>query len=197
MSARLELVRFVRDALSAGRSRPEIRETLISAGWRDRDVDHALAAYADVAFTPPVPRPRPFASARDAVVYGLGFFALAVVLVNGVAALFDLVEGAWGEIGRWSARAQAWRIAAIVVFAPLFALIDLRADLDSPVRKVLAYAALFFAALVVLFTLVGVIALGLTGGLGMEVALKALILAAAASAVLVYYRRDLRADTER
>ena len=64
-------------------------------------------------------------------------------------------------------------------------------------RKVLAYAALFFAALVLLFTLVGVIALGLTGGLGTEVALKALILAIAACAVLVYYRRDLRADTER
>ncbi|CAM4274921.1 DUF5671 domain-containing protein [Palleronia rufa] len=197
MSARLELVQFVRDALAAGRSRAEIRGALSTAGWRDRDVDRALSAYADVGFTPPVPRPRPFASARDAVMYGLGFFALAVVLVNGVAALFDLVESAAGEGRPWSASAQAWRIAAIAVFAPLFAYIDLRADLENPVRKVLAYAALFFAALVLLFTLVGVIALGLTGGLGTEVTLKALILAVAACAVLVYYRRDLRADTER
>ena len=156
-----------------------------------------MQAFADVPFQPPVPRPRPFVSGRDAVIYGLGFLALAVVVVNAVAVLFDLVETLVGTPDRWSTQDQAWRIAAMAVFAPLFAVIDFRADMESPVRKVLAYAALFFAALVLLFTLVGVIALGLSGGLGVEVALKALVLAVTAGAVLVYYRRDLVADRER
>ena len=197
MTARGDLGRFVGDALSAGRGRVEIRAALVEAGWRPRDVDRALAGYADVPFVPPVPRPRPFVSARDAVIYALAFFALAAVVVNAVSASFDAIEALTSINSRLSARDQAWRIAAVVVFAPLFVALDWRSETDNPVRKVFAYAALFVAALTVLFTLVGVIALALSGGLGAEVLLKALCLALAAGLVLLYYRRDLMADTER
>ncbi|SPJ23544.1 DUF5671 domain-containing protein [Palleronia abyssalis] len=195
MAARAELEQFVRDALGAGHARDDIRRTMLVAGWRERDADRALAAFADVPFVPPVPRPRPFVSARDAAVYGLGFFALCVVVVNFVSLMFEVIESlvAGDPLG---GRQLAWQVAAIVVFAPIFGVIDWRADRDSPVRKVLAYAALFFAALVVLFTLVSVIALVLMGGLSGEVALKALVVAGTAGGILLYYRRDLRADRE-
>ncbi len=196
MAARGELIDFVRAALDRGRSRDEIRAALCGAGWRRADADRALAAFAEGGFTPPVPRPRPFVSARDAAIYALGFFALCVVVVNGVAELFALVERALGPAAPFG-RAEAWRIAALAVFAPLFLVLDLRAERENPVRKTFAYAAFFFATLVLLFTLVGVIALGLTGGLGAELALKAAILASAAAIVLLYYRRDLRQDSHR
>ncbi len=197
MASRGELVRFVGEALDRGRSRGEIRSALAEAGWREADVSRALSAFAEGGFTPPVPRPRPFVSAREAAIYALGFFALSVVLVNGVAELFALAERAVGTGPVPFGPGEAWRIAAIAVFAPLFAVIDLRAERDNPVRKTFAYIAFFFAALVVLFTLVGVIALALSGGLGAEVGLKAAILGGTALVVLLYYRRDLRQDADR
>ncbi len=196
MAARHDVAEFVRDALDRGRSREEIREALARAGWRERDIARGLGAFADDGFLPPVPRPRPFASARDAAVYALGFFALGVVVVNAVAELFAVVERALGT-GDPFGQAAAWRIAALCVFFPLFLALDLRAERENPVRKTFAYAAFFFATLVLLFTLVGVLAVGLTGGLGAELALKAAILASAAAAVLLYYRRDLRQDADR
>lgn len=196
MPGRAELTRFVREALAAGRGRDEIRLALAGAGWAERDIARALGAWGEAAGLPPVPRPRPFVSARQAALYALGFFALGVVVVNAVAELFLLVERLVGSGPAPFDDAEAWRLAALVVFAPLFAAIDLRAERDNPVRKTFAYAAFLFAALVLLFTLVGVIALALTGGLGIEVGLKAVILATAAAAVLLYYRRDLRQDAE-
>ncbi|QFU09807.1 hypothetical protein PARPLA_00630 [Rhodobacteraceae bacterium THAF1] len=197
MAQRGELDRFVRDALVAGRSRDDIRATLVQAGWRAKDADRALGAFADVPSIPPVPRPRPFVSAREAVIYGLAFLSLSVVLVNLVGMLFDAIETFTGTDARWRLDMQAWRVAAILVFAPIFALIDWRADRDSPTRKIMAYAALFFAVLVLLFTLVGVIALALGGGLSLEVVLKALVLAGTAMLVIGYYRRDFISDGDR
>ena len=194
MAARAELDRFVRDALVAGRSRDDIRDTLVAAGWRPRDADRALRAFADVPSIPPVPRPRPFVSGRETVVYGLAFLSLSVVLVNVVGMLFDLIETWSGSDSRWRLNDQAWRIAAVLVFAPLFAALDWRSDRASPTRKVVAYAALFFAVLVILFTLVGVIALALSGGLSGEVGLKALALAGTAVLVLSYYRAEFMSD---
>ncbi len=197
MAGRAELDLFVRDALAVGRDRQEIRAALSRAGWTERQIARALGNYADDGFVPPVPRPRPFVSPREAAFYALGFFALAVVLVNVVAELFTLIERVVRSDPAPFDQAEAWRIAAIVVFAPLFAAIDFRAERDNPVRKTCAYAAFFFAALVLLFTLVGLIAISLTGGLGLEVGLKAAAIATAALGVLIYYRSDLRQDADR
>ena len=59
-----DLERFVRDALAAGASRQEIEAVLANAGWTPDQSRAALAAYADVAFRVPVPRPRPNTGAR-------------------------------------------------------------------------------------------------------------------------------------
>lgn len=196
MRPRADLVQFVRDALTAGRERGEIRQAILGAGWREKDADRALAAFDEAGFVPPVPRPQGFVSARDAVIYGLGFFALCVVVVCFVSLLFDAVDALTAPMARGGIEGQAWRIAAIVVFAPLFAATDWRADRESQVRKVCAYAALFFAALVILFTLVSVIALGLSGGLTLALGAKALVVAGTAGGILGYYRSDFRADRE-
>ncbi|MHA7872854.1 MAG: DUF5671 domain-containing protein, partial [Hyphococcus sp.] len=60
------LEEFVRDALAAGKSKPEIAAALKAAGWTDAQVEDALAGYADGDFPVPVPRPRRYGSAREA-----------------------------------------------------------------------------------------------------------------------------------
>ncbi len=185
---------FVRDALVAGRSRGEISRALIEAGWRPRDVDRALALYAEAEFTPPVPRPQTFVSARDAFLYGLTFVALLVAVVNVVSGAFELIEWWLRPVARLS---LSWNIAALVVFVPVFALLDRRVrgdDRETPMRKIFAYAALFIASLVLLGDLVAAIALALGGGLGSEVALKSAVVGLIAGVVMLYYQPDLRAD---
>ena len=75
-AASRELEQFVRDALMRGEARPSIEAALASAGWAPEQVRDALEAYAPVAFPIPVPRPRPYLSAREAFLYLLLFAPL-------------------------------------------------------------------------------------------------------------------------
>lgn len=185
---------FVRDALVAGCSRDEIAGALAAAGWRERDIARALGHFAETGFVPPVPRPQPFVSARDAFFFGLAFVALVVSVVNTVSLAFEAVEWAVGADER---AGVAWDVAALLVFGPLFWWLDRRgrqAGGDGPMRKIFGYGALFCACLVLLAALVTVLALALGGGLDLEVTLKALVVAGIAALVLGHYRGDLRGD---
>ena len=81
------LAAFVRDALIAGRPRPEIEAALRTAGWTPAEISEAMQAWAEGTFLPPVPRPRPYVSAREAFVYGLMFVALAMTAWHLTAAV--------------------------------------------------------------------------------------------------------------
>ncbi|HXI87777.1 MAG TPA: hypothetical protein VNH64_09985, partial [Parvularculaceae bacterium] len=70
---------FVKEALAAGKSRGEISEALKRAGWPDDQAEHALAAFADIDFAVPVPRPRVYGSAREAFLYIVYFSLLGTV----------------------------------------------------------------------------------------------------------------------
>jgi hypothetical protein len=61
-----ELIAFVKEALARGLPKADIERALASAGWPEEAVHGALASFADVAFPIPVPRPRPYVSAREA-----------------------------------------------------------------------------------------------------------------------------------
>ncbi|HEY3780723.1 MAG TPA: DUF5671 domain-containing protein [Fimbriimonadaceae bacterium] len=71
-----ELIEFVRTALAAGQTRDDIRQALLAADWREDEIANALQHFADVPFLVPVPRRKPFASARDAFVSLVTFGAL-------------------------------------------------------------------------------------------------------------------------
>ena len=61
-----ELEQFVHAALSRGESKQSVLAALTAAGWPEEQAVDALDAYADVSFPVPVPRPRPYLSAREA-----------------------------------------------------------------------------------------------------------------------------------
>ena len=77
-----ELDQFIRDALARGLPRQEIRDVLVRAGWREEEIDGALGQWAEIAYPIPVPRRRPYLSAREAFLYLVLFATLYVVAFN-------------------------------------------------------------------------------------------------------------------
>lgn len=203
------LADFVRAALEQGRSRDEIRGALAEAGWSDSEIDRALDAWSEARFTPPVPRPQPYVSAAEAFLYGLMFIALAVSAWQLTTLLFELVDRFVpdpGDVGRaYSAPTMRWAISFLVVFFPVFLILNARAvraaERDpgrrrSAVRKWFAYVTLFLAAMGLIGDLVAVIYAFLSGELTLRFGLKALSVAAVAGAVLVYFRAEMAEDRD-
>lgn len=198
------LAGFVRDALIAGRSRDDIHGALARAGWSATEIDTALNAWAEAPFDPPIPRPQPYVSAAEAFLYSLMFVALAMTAWNLTSLFFELIAS-WlpdpvDGLSRIDADRVRWAIAILVVFFPLFLLLNARAVKAatrdpgvrrSSVRKWFAYVTLFLAALGLIGDLVAVIYAFLSGDLTARFAAKAATVAVVAGAVLAYFRGEL------
>ena len=76
MAVKEELLGFVKEALGRGHARHELETVLQRAGWPADQVTKALGGFADVAFPIPVPRPKPYLSAREAFQYLVLFSTL-------------------------------------------------------------------------------------------------------------------------
>lgn len=206
-----ELIRFVRDALAEGKSRGEISQVLLAAGWARNEVHGALDAWADTGFAVPVPRPRPIVSAREAFFYGLMFVALGMTAWHLTSLLFDLIDRWLPDLTEavdeyaffYRNNQMRWSIASLIVFAPLFLSMNYRSvratakdpgARRSPVRKWLGYLTLFLAAIALLGDLIWVIYVYLQGDLGLRVLLKALVVLVVAAAIFLYFRRETGGD---
>ena len=205
------IARFVHDALAAGRSRAEIRGALGDAGWSNTEIDKALSAFADVEFSPPVPRPRPQLTARDAFVYALLFTALtftAVNLINLVHAVLDLALPDPADRSNYVGIAEQrirWAISFLVVSTPLYVWMTLFTERQaaeqvgekrSLVRKWLTYLALFVAALAFFGDISYVINRFLDGEMTIRFAFKALTVGFVSAAIFLFYLRDVEVDRD-
>ncbi|HTQ09877.1 MAG TPA: DUF5671 domain-containing protein [Fimbriimonadaceae bacterium] len=203
-----ELIVFVRDALSAGHSRAEIRSVLDQAGWPEDEVRDAMSRFAEVPFPLAVPNRRQSGSAREAFLYLVTFVALYTFAISFGAILFGLVDH-WipdplmsrVDSDSIAAEGMRWSIASIVVSFPLYLILTrmhLRSYVKdperrtSPVRRWLTYLTLFVAVCVVISTLIALIAGILGGDYASQFILKLFIAMAIAGAVLFYYLWDLR-----
>jgi hypothetical protein len=199
-----QLAQFVREALVAGRSRDEIADALTEAGWARTEVEDALATWADMGFTPPVPRPRPYVSAKEAFFYALMFVALGMTAWHIVDLGFDLIEHWMSDMDRTYYRGNSsmrWSISALIVFFPLFMLMQrteargLARDPSrkrSAVRKWFGYITLFFSALTLLGDLLSAIYALLSGDLTLEFILKLLLVGGVAGMVFGYFQGAMR-----
>ena len=211
LAANDSLTQFVRDALSSGRSRQEIRFALVDAGWSEREITASLAAFAATDFTPPVPRPRAQLTARDAFVYLLLFTSMAFVaayLVSLIHSILDLSlpdpgDGEWVE--KNAINGVRWSIATLLVACPVFVWMthytsrQISEDAGrrrSLVRKWLTYAALFVAALVFFGDAVVVVYSFLMGEVTLRFILKGLTVACVAGTVFSYYLHDIEAAAD-
>lgn len=199
MATNKELLRFVRGALTAGKSRDEISDALTASGWSASEVRDALAAWADTPFSPPVPRPQAIVSARDFFFYTLTFGLLIYGAFHLISLLHSVIDYAMEERGYYL-RGMRFSIASLIVVGPLYLWLAWRdqqrlaqdpAHYRSAIRKWVTYIALLLAASVLVGDLVAVIYALLDGDLTPQFFLKALVVAVVTGLLFIYYRRDL------
>ncbi|WP_321491044.1 DUF5671 domain-containing protein [uncultured Hyphomonas sp.] len=197
------LTQFVKEALEKGQERRGIRAALLDAGWREQEIDEALAAYSDVPFPIAVPKPAPYLSAREAFFYLLFFILLGVVAFNLGSLLFALIDKVVPDLlEKESYRAGALdrqirgAVAGLIVGTPLFlwlARILLKARQENPalqrsrIRKWLIYISLVIAGIVLVGDATSLVYSFLNGELTWRFTLKSLVVAAIAGSIFGYF----------
>jgi hypothetical protein len=203
-----ELLDFVKQALARGTSRADIEQVLLRTGWSRDQVAGAMGSYAEVEFPIPVPRPKPYLSAREAFTYLLLFTTLYISAFNVGALVFYFINDAFPDPAVQANSSYArdglrWSLASLIVAFPVFAFLtslverSVRADpakRRSNVRRWLMYLTVFAAAAVLIGDFITLVHSALGGELQPRFVLKVLTIAAIGGAVFVYYLSDLRLE---
>lgn len=201
-----QISEFIREGLVQGSPPEVIRAGLDQAGWSRTEIDEAMGGWLSLPGLPPVPRPRPYVSARDALLYGLLFVSVGLLIWHIGVIGFELIErllphdGAWRSYG--STSRLRWSIAALITFGPLFFALNFYANRQtkanpgrrrSRVRKWFASATLMIVAMTLLGDLAVTVYRLLDGALTMQFGAKALLIAVLGLLAGLYYRDELDA----
>lgn len=199
-----QLSEFVRQAMAQGGDRERIGAALAHAGWSAPEIAEALGGWEAAPGLPPVPRPRPYASAQEALLYGLLFLSLGMVAWHlcelGMALIDNLIPDPAERYPYWPGSAARWSIASLIGFAPLFLFLNRkvsrlsRGDAGrrrSLVRKWFASLTLLVASLVFLADGIYVVYTLLNGEMTARFAAKAALVAGVTALVFAYYRDEL------
>ena len=203
-----ELTEFVREALAGGKSRAEVEEVLLRAGWIRDVVQTALAGYADVEFSIPVPKPKSYLSAREAFLYLLLFTTLWISAYNLGVLVFQFINQAFPDAAvrtfeTWARQEVRWALSSLIVSFPVFVYLSgltgrsVRRDPGkrrSNVRRWLMYVTVFVAASVLIGDFITLVYNALGGELSIRFVLKVLTIATIAATVFGYYLSDLRLE---
>ena len=208
-----ELREFVREALARGMTRAAIREKLESAGWRREEIDGALGAFAEVESPVPVPRRKPYLSAREAFFYLVLFVTLYITAINVGTVLFQFLNKLLPDVsqgaGMWdtfSFDALRGAISGLVIAFPVYLLMSriigraIRQDPEkaaSKVRKWLTYLTLFVSACVIIGDLTYLVSQYLSGELVLRAFLKVVVILLIAGFVFVRYLSELKREEDR
>ena len=208
-----ELVEFTRRALAAGKGREEISDILRRAGWAEPDIKAAIDAFAEVTFSIPVPRPKPYLSAREVFVYLILFTALYASAYSLGSLLFELINRTFPDpldiqssyFIRNSDDSIRWNISMMLVTFPLFYFTFRAVTRElaknplkraSRPRKWLTYLTMFIAGV----SLVGDIAVLIYNMLGGELTIRFLLkfatIAIIAGGIFAYFLQDMRKEEE-
>jgi len=208
MALNPELTAFVKDGLQRGLARSDLEAVLVRAGWPPDQVGRALAAFADVPFAIPVPRPVATVSVREAFMYVLMFATLFLSAYNLGDLLFSIINRAFPDAAsptfyQSTLQEIRWSLASLIVAFPIFLWVAwmiarlVRADptkRSSRIRRQLTYATLFIAACVLIGDVITVVYNFLGGELTIRFVLKVLTVGVIAGSVFGYYVSDLRVE---
>ncbi|KAA0206466.1 hypothetical protein EDM68_02115 [Candidatus Uhrbacteria bacterium] len=206
-----ELQAFVKEGLSKGLSREKMKTVLLGAGWQDDEVRQALDQYADIDFPIPVPKRKPYLSAREAFMYLVMFLTLYVTAFSVGTILFQIInlwlpdaaQLAFGYASDYSTSLIRSSTAAIIITFPLFlfmARLLQRAIKRDPskrsslIRKWLTYITLYIATGIIVGDLITLVTYVLNGDLTLRFVLKVLVVLVIAGSVFGYYLWDLRTE---
>lgn len=207
------LVDFVKAALERGQSRASIKDVLKKAGWPDDQIDSAIAAFADVDFAVPVPRPRSYGSAREAFLYIVYFSLLGMIAGNTGGLAFAFIDhqladklATYGSYNSFATTGMRWSVASLLVGFPIFLFLGWRLAAKkrkdperrrSRVHAWLTYITLIFAAGALIGDLVAVVFQYLNGELGTRFLAKAGVVGVISAAILWNYSRDVERHSSR
>lgn len=208
MTVSNDLVGFVREGLSRGMTRPEIASVLTAAGWHEQQVKDALRAFAEVSSPVPVPRPRPYVSAREAFTYLVFFVTLYISAYSLGALAFDLIDKFLPDpAGRRSpasiAQSMRWAMSWLIVTFPVWLFVASRiaragrrdpTARSSRIRRQLTYATIFVASCVVLGDTTTLVYYTLGGELSSRFVLKVLTVAVIGGGAFAYFLPDVREE---
>ncbi|MDO8617825.1 MAG: DUF5671 domain-containing protein [Candidatus Uhrbacteria bacterium] len=206
-----DLQPFIKEALTAHIPRAKIKEQLIAAGWQEDEVKNALDAYVDSDFPIPIPKRRPYLSAREAFLYLVLYMSLYVSSFSLGTLFFQFINrwlpdpsrGTYSYESFGSLETIRQATAALIITFPVFMLISWilarSGALDpekrgSKIRKWLTYITLFIAAGVIIGDLIALVSNVLSGELTMRFVLKILTVLAIAASIFTYYLLDLRKE---
>jgi hypothetical protein len=201
---------FVKEALAKGASREKIKEALKGAGWQADEIQQALTAYADKAVDGiPVPRRKPYLSARDAFLYLLMFLTLYWSAFSFGQLLYQFINRAFPDALAYLYAADTTAsiirmdIASLIIAFPVFLWIswilnrEIQKDAEkrgSKIRKWLTYLTLFIAAGIIIGDLIALVFNLLAGDVTIRFLLKVLVVGGIAGTVFGYYLSELRKD---
>jgi hypothetical protein len=209
MAINEDLLSFVRDALARGLSRAQIEDALIRAGWRSDQVKSALTSFAEIEFPIPVPRPKPYLSAREAFIYLVLFTTLYISAYNVGSLVFQFINRAFPDPAAPAGFVEhirqdiRWSVASLVIAFPVFLyvsrLISRAVSRDpskraSKIRKWLTYITLFISAGVIIGDLTTLVYNFLGGELTLRFLLKVMTVGVISGAIFGYYLWDLRQE---
>ena len=121
MAISAELVEFVKAGLDRGIPKQELNVVLRNAGWDREQISGAIARFADVDFSIPVPRPTPHVNTREAFMYILMFSTLYLSVYYLGSLSFDLINHAIPDRAERAYQAHylmtsiRWSLASIFV----------------------------------------------------------------------------------
>lgn len=211
-SSSQNLEQFIHAALEKGIPKTEIEQCLLQAHWPAEQIKNALGQFADIAFAIPVPKPRPYLSAREAFLYLLMFTTLYLSACYLGSLLFSFInlgfpDPAMEKSYSWRSEKDSIRLSVsfLLVAYPTFLFISrrIRQELSSKpaarltvIGRWLTYLTLFVSASFVIGDLVSLVYNVLGGELTIRFFLKVLVVGVIAGTVFWFYLRELR-DGER
>ena len=218
------LLRFVDHAREKGMDHATIRQLLVSAGWKDRDVAEVFCA-RDLEL--PIPRPAAVASvrarrrpesvwprrARDAFFHLVAFGALHTWATSLILLFFTYINFAFPDPAWRTSYTQLVQIlsilraqlAIVIVAFPVFLVLwhfllrEVRRDPEKArggMRRWLGYLSIFVGALTLSGDVITLIYYLLEGQLTTRLLLKAAVLFVIAGSLVLYLALTLRSETQ-
>lgn len=198
---------FIRDGLAKGVSKAELGSALTKESWPKEEVDAALALFGDASVSGlPVPRRKPYVSAKEAFIYLVLFVTLYISAYNFGALLFHFIDRAFPDpLQMWYGNDSGIRfaVAALIVAFPIYFRLTMRtraaiakdpSKQASKVRKWLTNLTLVVAAFVIIGDLIALVMNLLGGELTLRFFLKVAVVGIIAGLIFGYYRWDLGHD---
>ena len=203
-----ELVEFIGEGLRRGLSRGALTEALLAAGWSQEQVRRALSGFADVDFPLPVPRPKPYLSARESFIYVVLFTTLYISAFQFGSLVFDLINLALPDPAEplqrdYARQSIRWSVSSLIVAFPIFLAMTwwtsrmMQRDPTkraSKIRRNLTYLTLFIAACVLIGDVTALVYNFLGGALTLRFGLKVVTAGAIAGFVFGYYLSGIRGE---